>query len=390
MTVYLIIMKIVLVSTDILAKAFREMPLSIYKNDKNFIRPLDKDIEEVFDPSKNKFFKQGECERWLLENDTGKYIGRLAVFINKKYAQEQPTGGIGFFECVNDQSAANFLFDAAKTWLEKRGMQAMDGPINFGERDRWWGLLVNGFDEPLYCMSYNPPYYKQLFENFGFQLFFNQLCFGMDTSTPLSEKMMKWHDHYEKNPEYHVEHIRKNNLDKYASDFSIIYNKAWAKHGGGKTIELKQAKLIFSKMKPVIDEKITWFVYHNHEPIGMWVNIPDLNQYFKHFDGKFGLLQKIHFLYLKMTGACKRFVGVVYGIVPEYQGKGTDAYMIGECAKYVQPTRRYEKYEMQWIGDFNPKMVNLAHNLEAHEVRRLTTYRFLFDRSKEFNRHPIL
>ncbi len=383
-------MKIIVVDTELLSKAFKEMPLRIYKHDKNYIRPLNKDIDEVFDQSKNKFFRHGECERWLLQGENEHYIGRLAVFVNKKYPQDQPTGGIGFFECDNNQDAANYLFDRAKEWLQARGMEAIDGPINFGERDRWWGLLVNGFDQPLYCMNYNPPYYQALFEQYGFQPYFHQLCFGMDVTTPLSAKMLKWHDVYANNPDFTVEHIKKDTIFKYAADFCTIYNKAWAKHGGGKTMELKQAKLLFGKMKPVIDEKITWFVYYKNEPIGMWVNIPDLNQYFKHFNGKFGWLQKLHFLYLKMTGACKRFVGVVYGIVPEWQGKGTDAYMIVECGKVVQPTMRYEKYEMQWIGDFNPKMVNLASNLEAHEVRRLTTYRYLFDRSIEFKRHPIL
>jgi hypothetical protein len=383
-------MKIIVVDTELLSKAFKEMPLRIYKHDKNYIRPLNKDIDEVFDQSKNKFFRHGECERWLLQDENEHYIGRLAVFVNKKYPQDQATGGIGFFECDNNQDAANYLFDRAKDWLQARGMEAIDGPINFGERDRWWGLLVNGFDEPLYCMNYNPPYYQALFEAYGFQPYFHQLCFGMDVTTPLSAKMLKWHDVYANNPDFTVEYIKKDTIFKYAADFCTIYNKAWAKHGGGKTMELKQAKLLFSKMKPVIDEKITWFVYYKGEPIGMWVNIPDLNQYFKHFNGKFGWLQKLHFLYLKMTGACKRFVGVVYGIVPEWQGKGTDAYMIVECGKVVQPTMRYEKYEMQWIGDFNPKMVNLASNLEAHEVRRLTTYRYLFDRSIEFKRHPIL
>ena len=383
-------MKIIVVDTELLSKAFKEMPLRIYKHDKNYIRPLNKDIDEVFDQSKNKFFRHGECERWLLQDENEHYIGRLAVFVNKKYPQDQPTGGIGFFECDNNQDAANYLFDRAKEWLQARGMEAIDGPINFGERDRWWGLLVNGFDEPLYCMNYNPPYYQALFEQYGFQPYFHQQCFGMDVTTPLSAKMLKWHDVYANNPDFTVEHIKKDTIFKYAADFCTIYNKAWAKHGGGKTMELKQAKLLFGKMKPVIDEKITWFVYYKNEPIGMWVNIPDLNQYFKHFNGKFGWLQKLHFLYLKMTGACKRFVGVVYGIVPEWQGKGTDAYMIVECGKVVQPTMRYEKYEMQWIGDFNPKMVNLASNLEAHEVRRLTTYRYLFDRSIEFKRHPIL
>ena len=383
-------MKIIVVDTELLSKAFKEMPLRIYKHDKNYIQPLNKDIDEVFDQRKNKFFRHGECERWLLQDENEHYIGRLAVFVNKKYPQDQPTGGIGFFECDNNQDAANYLFERAKEWLQARGMEAIDGPINFGERDRWWGLLVNGFDEPLYCMNYNPPYYQTLFEQYGFQPYFHHLCFGMDVTTPLSAKMLKWHDVYANNPDFTVEHIKKDTIFKYAADFCTIYNKAWAKHGGGKTMELKQAKLLFGKMKPVIDEKITWFVYYKNEPIGMWVNIPDLNQYFKHFNGKFGWLQKLHFLYLKMTGACKRFVGVVYGIVPEWQGKGTDAYMIVECGKVVQPTMRYEKYEMQWIGDFNPKMVNLASNLEAHEVRRLTTYRYLFDRSIEFKRHPIL
>ena len=383
-------MHIVVVHTAQEAKDFLEIPLGIYANDPNYIRPLNKDIEDIFEPEKNKFFRHGECERWLLQNDEGKYIARLAVFINKKYAQEQPTGGIGFFECVNDQQAANFLFDAAKDWLQSRGMEAMDGPINFGERDRWWGLLVNGFEEPLYCMNYNPPYYQTLFESYGFQVYFNQLCFGMDVGTPLSDKLWKWYQHYAAHPDFSVKHIEKNNIEKYAADFSIIYNKAWAKHGGGKTIELKQAKLIFAKMKPVIDEKIAWFVYHKNEPIAMWVNIPDLNQYFKHFRGKFGWLQKLHFLYLKLSGACNRFVGIVYGVVPEWQGKGTDAYMIVECSKHVPPGKPYQKYEMQWIGDFNPKMVNLANHLEAAEVRRLSTYRYLFDRNKPFNRHPML
>ena len=234
-------MQIVVVHTEQQAADFLNFPTEIYRGDKQYIRPLDKDIEEVFDQEKNKFFRHGICERWLLQNDEQKYVARLAVFVYKKYGQEQPTGGIGFFECIDHQETANYLFDKAKEWLMAQGMEAMDGPINFGERDRWWGLLVSGFEEPLYCMNYNPPYYQALFENYGFLPYFHQLCFGMDVSTPLSEKMHKWHDYYEKHPDFSVRHIRKNELDKFAEDFSIIYNKAWAKHGGGKTIELKQA-----------------------------------------------------------------------------------------------------------------------------------------------------
>ena len=60
----------------------------------------------------------------------------------------------------------------------ERGMEAMDGPINFGERDKFWGLLIDGFHEPLYGMNFHAPYYQKLFENYGFQIYFNQLCYG--------------------------------------------------------------------------------------------------------------------------------------------------------------------------------------------------------------------
>jgi hypothetical protein len=51
----------------------------------------------------------------------------------------------------------------------------------------------------------------------------------------------------------------------------------------------------------------------------------------------------------------------------------------------------YTEYEMQWIGDFNPKMLNVASGLgDVHESRRLVTYRYLFDRTKEIKRHPML
>src|SRR6185312_8969660 len=142
------------VTTDSDRQAFLQVAVTIYKNDPNWIRPLDKDINEVFDPEKNKFFKRGECTRWLLKDDRNNAIGRVACFVNRQYKESQPTGGIGFFECINSQEAANFIFDHCKGWLQERGMEAMDGPINFGERDRWWGLVIEGFYSPLYGMNY--------------------------------------------------------------------------------------------------------------------------------------------------------------------------------------------------------------------------------------------
>jgi hypothetical protein len=97
-----------------------------------------------------------------------------------------------------------------------------------------------------------------------------------------------------------------------------------------------------------------------------------------------------------------KFTGLVFGVVPEFQGKGVDSYMIVEGAKVIQRlqiingeykigTPIYDDYEMQWIGEFNPKMVNVAESLPGtYRSRILTTYRYLFDPTKEFKRHPIL
>ena len=371
-------------------RAFLELPLDIYKGDPNYIRPLDKDVEEVFNSAKNKYFKQGECKRWLLKDGGGKVIGRVAAFTNKKYKNDQPTGGIGFFECIDDQQAANFIFDHCREWLREKGMEAMDGPINFGERDRWWGLQVEGFQEPLYCMNYNPPYYKTLFEQYGFQVYFYQICFAMSVKDKLTEKFFARHDELARDPNYKAIPINKNQLDKFAKDFTYIYNKAWAGHGGGKELDERTVKKMFATMKPVLDEHITWFTYYKDEPIALWVNLPDLNQYFKHMNGKFGLMQKLYFLWLKKFGKCSRFVGLVFGIIPEFQGKGVDAFMIVEAAKVIQPRYKYQDYEMMWIGDFNPKMINIAESLGTFRSRKLATYRYLFDRTKEFKRHPMI
>ena len=90
------------------------------------------------------------------------------------------------------------------------------------------------------------------------------------------------------------------------------------------------------------------------------------------------------------TRANKKFAGIVFATIPEFQGKGIDAFIVGEASKtaVILP---YKEYEMQWVGDFNPKMINVAEGLgDVYRSRNLITYRYLFDRTKEFKRHPIL
>ena len=388
-------MQIIPIEDSKSARLFIEVPLVIYKNNANWIRPLDKDINEIFNEKKNKAYRFGKTIRWILKDNQGNLIGRIAAFVNSKYknkGDEFAVGGIGFFECINNQDAADLLFDNARHWLIKENVEAMDGPINFGERDRWWGLLTEGFSQPLYGMNYNPIYYKDLFETYGFQPFYQQYCFGMLPKEPLNDKIWEKHDSIAANPDYSARHLEKKHLEKYADDFTEVYNKAWAGHGGLKQLSKEQVLMMFKKMKPVMDPRAIWFAYYQGNPIAMFINLPDLNQWFKYLNGKFGLLNKLYFLWLKTFKINRKLTGLVFGIIPEFQSKGINAYIIAETSTMLlKKELPYTNYEMQWIGDFNPKMLNMAKNVgEVFNSRQLTTYRYQFDRTKPFKRHPIV
>lgn len=383
-------MNIVEVKTPVEIQEFLDFPARLYKEDTSYIRPLDKDVEDVFNIRKNKLFKIGECARFLFKNKKNETVGRVAVFVNPKYENGKPIGGIGFFDCIHCQETANFIFDFCKDWLQKRGMEAMDGSINFGERDKFWGVLTEGFTEPLYGMNYNAPYYESLFQNYGFQVYFKQLCYARSIYAEISSVFTSMHEKHSKNPAISAKPMKKNQLEKFARDFTEIYNKAWASHQGGKKLEYTKTLSMFRSMKPVLNEHISWFVYENEKPIAMWINLPDLNQWFKYLNGKFGIFQKLKFLWLQKFKKNKKMVGLVFGIVPEWQRTGIDGYMIWEGTQHLRKYTDFETTELQWIGDFNPKMMKIAQNLDTEVTRKLVTYRYWFDREREFERHPTI
>src|SRR5688572_2051163 len=199
-------MQITEVTNAKLEHEFIQVNVRLYANDPNYIRPLDKDILDVFDEKKNKLLSKGRAKRWLIKNEN-EYVGRIATFYYPHYKNKGDavkTGCIGFFDCINDQNAANLLFDTAKQWLEEEGVEAMDGPINFGDRDKWWGLLIDGFHPPLYGMNYNAPYYYDLFRNYGFEIFYNQLCWHLKIDARLPEKFYKAHEKFAYNKDLHA------------------------------------------------------------------------------------------------------------------------------------------------------------------------------------------
>jgi hypothetical protein len=373
-------------------KAFLEVPRILYRDDDTWVCPFDKEINSIFDPKLNVFYEHGEASRWLLYDDRNQLIGRVAAFIDRNSCDkhDQTTGGMGFFECINDQEAANLLFDTGKQWLKARGMEAMDGPVNFGETDKYWGLLVDGFTHPSYEIAYNHPYYQKLYENYGFKTYFKQEGFHLDVTEPLPPRFERIAQRVASNPEYDFQHFKWSESDKFIQDFVTVFNEAWESFKENfEPLQLPYIKKTLKKAKAILDEEFIWIAYSKGKPIAIYLMYPDVNLILKHLNGRLNPPAMLKFLYLKKKKTMTRARGVLMGVIPAYQSRGIEAGFILNLVKVFERKPHYTEIEFSWVGDFNPKMRKIFVSVGCKSVKHYITYRYLFDRNAEYKRYPI-
>ena len=385
-------MQIIQVSDKKSGKEFRKVQHLIYKNDPSWICPLDIEAEAIFNPKENNFFNHGEAIRWILKNDSGELIGRVAAFINrgKAYKYQQPTGGMGFFECINDRDAAFMLFDTCREWLSARGMEAMDGPVNFGENDVNWGLLVEGFTQPGIGMNYNPEYYRDLFESYGFKFYFEQVSNHLDMTKTFPERFWKIADWVLKKPEFTFRHFDLRYKDKFISDLKDIYDTAWAFHESFTPLDENVIRKTLEKAKPILDQELIWFAYYHDDPVAFLIMFPDINMILKHLNGKLHLWNKLKFLYLKSIKTLTRARIIIMGVKPKFQRHGVESGIFWHLDKIMKKRPHITEVELSWVGDFNPKMRALHESVGACFGKRHITYRKLFSEKSEAQRSVII
>jgi len=346
----------------------------VYSDDPKYIKPLTKDIEKIFNPRKNLNFQNGEARRFVLwSNDTP--IGRFAVFYQTKKSGEK-MGGMGFFECLNNKDAAFAIFDFCANWLEANGCEYMDGPVNFGDRDVFWGLLIHSETDPSYCENYNPPYYQSFFEEYGFEKVIEQSTAEISPDEFNIERFAKLAERVTKNPRYRFEYIDYGKKQKFAADFTEIYNKAWAFHEDFKPMSVEKIMKRFKEIKPAMPEGIAVFAYADNQPAGFFINIYELNQVFRKFNGKLNWWNGLRFL--MQRGNITKTRGIIFGIVPEFQNLGLETGMIMKFREYFLQSQNLKSAELAWIGDFNPKMLSLLKALGSHTTKIHYTYRKYF------------
>lgn len=386
-------MDIILVNDKTTIREFHELPIRLYSNDKNWVAPLRMMIEDVFNPQKNAGFAHGDARRWLVRGGK-KILGRIAAFFDRSKLEEgkESAGCIGFFECENNQDAANLLFDTAREWLNSEGFTAMDGPVNFGENFFNWGLLTDGFTRQGFGMPYNASYYQQLFGNYGFRTYYKQFSYHLDITSPdLPERFWKIAEWVSKKPDFHYKTFSFQEQDRCISDFLSIYDQAWSKHSNYKPIERKDLKSLIQHAKLVLEEEFIWYVYYKDEPVAFFMMIPDLNQILARLkNGKLTLLNILKLIYLKKMKVMTRCRVLVMGVVPKFQGAGIESGIFWQLRKVMLRKNWYNEMELSWVGDFNPKMISLFKAVGSQYAKTHETLRYLFDRSRPFERMPII
>jgi hypothetical protein len=382
-------MRLIEIGSQAKPRDFHDAARVLYKGDPNRIAPLDMEIEAIFDPAKNALFKDGEAVRWVLRDDGGLPIGRIAAFVDRAKAglREPRAGGIGFFDCIDDQAAADRLFDASRDWLARRGIEAMDGSVNFGENFSHWGVLVDGFMPQGYGMPYNKPYYSRLFETHGFREYFRQFSYHLDIHKPLPSRQVKFAEFLLTRPELAFKPFDGKDPRPYIRDLVEVLNTTWADYMEDfHPITEADIEAVFASAKPILVEDFIWFAYKDGRPVGILVAFPDINQVLAKFDGRLNLWQGLRFLRLKNGKTITRNRLLLAGVVPDAQNSGVISALFLKFYRAVASRPHYTEIELSWVGDYNPRMRKVYEMIGAVQKKVHVTYRYLFDRERPFVR----
>ena len=371
------------------SRIFHDAARSIYAGDPNWIAPLDMDVEAVFDPDKNGALKHGEAIRWILRDDAGRAIGRIAAFIDHDKARrtDPPEGGVGFFECPDNQSAADLMLDAARGWLASRGAGAIDASINFGANFTSWGVLVDGFMPQGYGMPYNKPYYGGLFESYGFQEYFRQFSYHKSLAEPWPERMIKFAEHTIKKGTYTYLHYEKKQSARFIADLVEVLNRTWADYlEDYQPVTAEEIGRIIKAAEPIVVEEFVWFAYKDGRPIGVVVTFPDVNQVLAKFNGRLNWWQALKFFRMLKGRTITRNRVFLAGVIPEFQNSNVIGPLFLHFLRAVEARPHYKEIELSWVGDYNPRMRKIYEQVGGVHKKTHVTFRYLMDRSRPFVR----
>lgn len=370
---------------------FHRVARHVYRNDPHWIEPLHSDVEAIFDPAQNQAMAEGLASAWVATNAQGIPVGRIAAFIDPARNREMDLriGGIGFFECINDDELASELLQTAETFLRESGMQVIDGIINFGERDKFWGLLSKGFESPLYQENYHPPYYRTFFEQREYQPYEQILTFRGELTNVPAKRLQAIAERASKRYTFSAQTLQGRSMRDFSVDFARVYNAAFAQKPHFKPISEEAMYDLFRQMKPILDPQMVCVAYQEDTPIGFAGFIPDINPYLRPAAGKLNWRTLPGFFWRFRTAKTRDLKGVAFGIDPAWHGKGVFAVLCNHIYHQKNLTR-YPEYYLAAIRAHNHIMVRSVQSLGVQMQREHLTMRKILDAGASFPRHEFI
>lgn len=345
---------------------------TIYEGNIYWVPPLLMDRRKLMDKKKNPFYQHADVEFYVAKLG-GEIVGRIAAIINHNHNQEhqENIGFFGFFECIDDQSVANALFDTARDYVKAHGATALRGPANPSVNDEY-GLLISGFEErPTVLMPYNPAYYVKLIENYGFVKAKDLYAYLLSQDTVYSERLERANKLVKARSNLTIRTIDMKDFDHEVGIIKTIYNAAWAKNWGAVPMTEAEVDALAKDLKPVIVPGLVLFAESNGKTVGFALSLPDINIPLW-YNKKGRLLPGLLQLFLRKKEI--NFVRIiVLGVLPEYVNTGAAGVLFYETAVRGQQLG-YQYGEASWVLEDNLRMVKAAEAMNGKITKRYRIY----------------
>ncbi len=355
-------------------KEFLKLPWKIYEGDRNWVPPLVSETKAMLNICRKPEEQRGEQELFLILKD-GQPAGRICVGVDTELniKKNLRRGYFCLFECIHDFEAAKLLFDTAQSWLKVRKISSIRGPVLSvgGDGDDYKGLLVDCFDRPpVVLTSYNPEYYREFMEMYGFKKDLDIYAYLVEPEGIFSEDTGKKIEYAMNRYNYRVETINLSDIDKEARDIKYIIDRAMPNEWADLVPpSLKEIKAAMKKLRPVADPALAAIARAGDQPIGFGFAVPDYNQVLIHLNGKINLFSILKFLWYKRKINCARFTTMF--VIPSFRKKGV-SYSIYYKIFQDAMQKGYKWGEGSTIGEPNKSMRRDIENLGG---RRYKTYR---------------
>jgi GNAT superfamily N-acetyltransferase len=307
-------------------RCFVDLPWNLYKDDPNWIPPLLIDMYNTLDPNKNALLRLGPSA-FFIAIKNGRVVGRIGTGIDLRLnkAKKQNLGYITLFESIEDYQVAHSLLEKAAQWLREHQAEIVTGPQSPSNGDDYRGLLVDGFNAPPVLLnSYNPPYYVDFLERFGFSKQFDRYAYYYDISNGPSERLTRGVALAQKRYQFSVRKIDLKNLDQERIVIKNVIDESMPDWPD--MIPPSEEELIaeIEKLKQIAVPDLVLFIESQEdECLGFAVALPDYNQVLKHLNGRlfpFGFLK--YLWYKKKITGLRMFVLFV---TPQGRRKGVSA-----------------------------------------------------------------